>query len=724
MELIIPLKSWIRKVLENRENDPKASNTKMPFIIATSTSKVIKSGAKYDNVKSAEEKYKKILNETGLPNVYYGCVLSNNVNPKISYDSRRTTVGYDLAGKLIVAEESDRKIPTPIITSWDIDTQGRYNGLKKGTLSVKCFSLKQFEMFEQFFCKFGMYILVEFGDNTFIDAGVSIDKSNYADFITQYKELLDYNTNVNLYFKYLEAIERGRGAYDRFAGLVMSYEYTIDSDGTYNVFLSLLQTNQVTLSVPNIYLNNNVDIATPNNSGLDTFEEWAAQLKTDFKLDDNYVIKKSEFENDFYNWGKVNNNVWDQSSSSEPYISLKLILDILNHNVKNGLVSSDMFNFNLPKYEIDGKEEEIIPIRIHKNLISKNDIILFPNSELVQFDILDNKIGILDKTVDGRINGKDVLEKREVKFAVNRKDKITINPSGDYRLGNALNIFIKYRDVAELWSKTYNKIDFLGAILGILNQFSYGFYHLIYGNLRENQYSTLVDLNLFNKIGEMKGLYRFKANTIKSNVRNIQFTFNASKLQASYTLYNQDIQINNAVNSNNTDKDKSKEIILPPEFFEETRLFLNANADGYYSINQIKFEALRKQGKPINYNPASNKKDDEELKKELFKKINKYSKLFKLSDINYKVLVFTNESLVLDKMAPSINRDNASATNIHVTLTIDGLAGFNCGEYFHIDGLPETYNLLGVFRITNVKHNITDDNGWTTTLDTVWMIKN
>jgi len=71
-----------------------------------------------------------------------------------------------------------------------------------------------------------------------------------------------------------------------------------------------------------------------------------------------------------------------------------------------------------------------------------------------------------------------------------------------------------------------------------------------------------------------------------------------------------------------------------------------------------------------------------------------------------------------------VNRDNASATNIHVTLTIDGLAGFNCGEYFHIDGLPETYNLLGVFRITNVKHNITDDNGWTTTLDTVWMIKN
>lgn len=724
MELIVPLKGWVREVLEKRENEPKASNTKMPFIIATSTSKVIKSGANYKDAKTAEEKYKKILNSTDLPNVYYGCILSNNVNPKLSYNSDITNIGYDLSGKLIKAEEYHRKIPTPIITSFDIDTSGRYNALKKGTLAIKCFSLKQFEMLEQFYCKFGMFILVEFGDNTFIDNDVLIDKSDYGNFITKYKTLLDYNTDVNLYFTYLQAIERGKGAYDRFAGLVQSYQYTIDNDGTYNVFLTLIQTNQVTLSVPNVYLNNNVDIATANNSGLNTFEEWALQIKTDLKLNDNYVINKSEFENDFFNWGKTNRNKLDESASNEPYISLKLIIDILNHNIKNGTVNPDMFKFNLPKYQINGKDEEIIPIRIHKNLISKDDVVLFPTSELIQFDIIENKIGILDKTTDGTINGKDILIKDEVKFLINKQESITINPSGDYRLGNALNIFLKYRDVADLWLKTYNKIDFLSAILNLLNEFGYGFYYLVYGPLRENQYSTIVDLNLFNKFEKENDIYRFKANTFKSNVRNLEFTFEASKLQASYTIYNQDIQINNAIKSDNTEKNKSKEIILPPEFFEETRLFLNANADGYYSINQIQFEALKNLGKPISYNPASNTKENKEIQSELYKKINNYSKSFKISDKVHKILVFKNESLILQKMAPSLRKDNTSATPIKVTIVIDGMAGFNCGEYFSLDGVPETYNLLGVFRIINVKHNITNENGWLTTLECMWMIKN
>ena len=87
-------------------------------------------------------------------------------------------------------------------------------------------------------------------------------------------------------------------------------------------------------------------------------------------------------------------------------------------------------------------------------------------------------------------------------------------------------------------------------------------------------------------------------------------------------------------------------------------------------------------------------------------------------------MVFKNESLILQKMAPSLRKDNTSATPIKVTIVIDGMAGFNCGEYFSLDGVPETYNLLGAFRIINVKHNITNENGWLTTLECMWMIKN
>lgn len=729
MELILPLKKWMIDALENRENDKMSNNKKMPFIIATSISKVVQSGATYTNAKTAEEKYKTVLNDTIHKNIYYGCVLSNNVDPKLSYSSNTTNIGYDLMGKLIVANEIGRKIPTPIITSFEIDTDGRSNALKSGILSVKCFSLKQYEMFEQFYCKLGMYILVEFGDNTFVDSGVSINKTDYSEFVKEYKKLIDYNSNPDLYFKYLGDIQSANGAYDRFVGLVNNYQFSIAEDGTYNITIKLIQTNQISLSVPNVYVNNGVDIATPNNSGLNTFGEWFAQLKSDLRLDSNFELIETEWKNDFFNWGKVNLTKPDENASNEPYITLKLALNLLNHNMKNEYVNKDMFKFQLPKYEVAGKLEEIIPIRIHKNLLSKDDSILFPTSELIQFDVLDNRIGIVDKTIDGTINGKNVLENRDIRFEYEKGKFVNIKQKGDYRVGNALNIFIRYRDVAELWNKTINKIDYLNALLNKLNDLGYGFYYLVYGNIRENQYSSVVDLNLYSETQIPERNYRFKANTMNSIVRNLSFTFEPSKNQASYTIYNQDLQIYNSVKNATNPKEEAKELLLPAEFFEETRLYLNMNADGYYSINQISFEyekeAAEKASKNVSYKPTvSNTKPNDEIRKELYTKINNYSKIFKTGNKEYRTLVFSNESLILEKLASTINRDNSSVTPIDITLTIDGISGFSCGEYFYVDGVPEIYNILGSFRVVNVMHSITDENGWLTTLVCKWWINN
>ncbi len=42
MIYLAPLKKWVVDILEGRENNPKVSNTKMPFIVMTSGAKVIK----------------------------------------------------------------------------------------------------------------------------------------------------------------------------------------------------------------------------------------------------------------------------------------------------------------------------------------------------------------------------------------------------------------------------------------------------------------------------------------------------------------------------------------------------------------------------------------------------------------------------------------------------------------------------------------------------------
>ena len=66
--------------------------------------------------------------------------------------------------------------------------------------------------------------------------------------------------------------------------------------------------------------------------------------------------------------------------------------------------------------------------------------------------------------------------------------------------------------------------------------------------------------------------------------------------------------------------------------------------------------------------------------------------------------------------------ENTSAlTYLDISLKLDGIAGISCGEFFHIDGVPEIYNKNGYFQVTNVKHSI-DDKGWETTIEAGYRI--
>ena len=99
-------------------------------------------------------------------------------------------MGYDFSGKPIKCEtESGRKISPVIIESLDIDTDGANNTLKTAKVTVRLFSLKQLEMFELFFAKPSMHILLEFGDNSMSSDlnNVMISKSKYSDFIEKFK---------------------------------------------------------------------------------------------------------------------------------------------------------------------------------------------------------------------------------------------------------------------------------------------------------------------------------------------------------------------------------------------------------------------------------------------------------------------------------------------------------------------------------------------------------
>jgi hypothetical protein len=56
-----------------------------------------------------------------------------------------------------------------------------------------------------------------------------------------------------------------------------------------------------------------------------------------------------------------------------------------------------------------------------------------------------------------------------------------------------------------------------------------------------------------------------------------------------------------------------------------------------------------------------------------------------------------------------------------INLTIDGISGISCGEFFLCDGVPEIHNIIGAFQIENVKHAMNSD-GWYTILVARWRI--
>ena len=149
-----------------------------------------------------------------------------------------------------------------------------------------------------------------------------------------------------------------------------------------------------------------------------------------------------------------------------------------------------------------------------------------------------------------------------------------------------------------------------------------------------------------------------------------------------------------------------------------------SNADGYFSLNMIDLHALQKNVNDTVAAKTTFATSEEEVAQNEAKDytdiIDSKSIKFKFKD-GIKALIFTDEDLIREKIAEPKEDKKSTLTPISVTLVIDGINGFNCGEYFRINGVPEIYNQIGVFQITNIKHSVAAE-GWRTTLEAQFRI--
>jgi hypothetical protein len=325
----------------------------------------------------------------------------------------------------------------------DIKADGTAMTRKMAMVNIRCFSLHQLELVEQFFLQMGMHVLIEFGDNSYINEitnnNLLATKSDYDKFR---KDFLKYQIPTGTEFaEYLNDCRKSKGSYDRFAGILFDYNYKINIDGTFSVMATYIQGNEINYQMP-LTINTGFGVLRIQKEKEPTlFQEIMYNIANDMPgmdLEALLKLNENDWKNEFFNFTKINNSTEDVVVSSTPYISLKFILtQILNNLLTKGSTNPD-FKLNLPNsgntkiFKIGGgKYDEIVPIKIHKFITAQDGAVLFPNKSFPKYGVTEKGILTTDtkNLVDASINGKSIIVNEEVEFQ---------HPSGNEKINLTL----------------------------------------------------------------------------------------------------------------------------------------------------------------------------------------------------------------------------------------------------------------------------------------------
>lgn len=845
---LTPISPWAAEVLEKREKNPIRTIYKNPFIVISSAAKIVKSdnNISTDPNERAQQVYA-ILEGKGASVAYKGCILANSLGLSIdkkpadnswgsilsksisvnnllsngglvnlNYSYGKTPVGIDFDGKIITVDgEEGRKVSVPVIESMELETDGANNTLKTAKVTVKCFTLKQLEMFEMFFMKPGMSVLIEFGDNSLdVNEMIPLSSGNPNESMTKpagkkdkdafqngteknsepYKSVTEalvfskvqnydeFCENFSRYFRsdtsalaeYLATLQRSKGTYDRLAGKVLEYGFSINDDGTYTATFDVSQGNQISFSVPKSQSTGTGTQTAGTSADIDytTFDQIFTLLQYDFNIRQDYLQnlmsthpdgkkapagKTAEhcWQDDFYNFLKINKQQKDTVASEIPYVSLRFVLVVLMNYIigDNKQPKKSFFHLDLPgfrKNATDSSDEDkllrMLLVDSSPYLISSNTDILIPreglptptqpvNSPDATEVVMDTK-----NTTKGKINGYNFdMDFKEIYLPEPYYGGGNVTPiqtSSGYFYGNALNIFLNYRKVVEFWKKSYTRLEFLEQILTMVNTNGYGLFQLMFGLPANDSYPVVLN----GKLGDQKliidqnnpSIYRFKPTTLNSNVKQFSFNFEMSNLVAGMTLFNTRKIITEAKDKAQQAASGSLKLPLPSQAYKSVDNSMYANADGYYSINQVEYVNLEKTQEIVKKESTAGiaTTTEQPTNENVTKEATNWDEVIKGKSTKFLInnvaqtIVYNNPDLIYKLINDKKKQTSRSVVSpITVSLTIGGFSGFSSGEYFKTDGVPEIYNKMGVFQINNIKHSLNND-GWSTTIDADYKITN
>jgi hypothetical protein len=748
---IAPMKEWITESIERRESNQDILNTLMPFVVLSSAAVVTKEEKTPAQIKAsiAQSKYS--------ANAYKGCVVANSINVTDNYQIGKTIVGYDLEGKPIEVEgETNRRVSTPIIESVEIDTDGANNTLKVAEVKVRVFTLKQLEMFELFFLRPSMNVVLEYGWNTNIrNKDIEITSrmfanKNHENYLKQFAEIFSHQENAYKIAKgkYISTLKNTKGNYDFMAGKVTNFNYSPEADGTYSITITISAGNELQLWMPIKRAKNSdkINKKEKDKTANTGYKTWINKLAAELNNPEFTTLlgDDKKWGKEFFNWGKstVTKTQKQTTVSKDPYISMRLILYLLN-NMK--LYNEYKETIHWAYYEDKAKTIPLIPI-------SSNYLIISPTTEFIlpgklpkirvkkvakQKDviILD---GDIKKAENCPIHGRsfNLKQPSETIESITIYDDESKEIKASSYVGNLLNLYFNYNSFKKIYNDAYTAADVVNGLLDTINNNMFGLCKL--GLQKESDANTGapliimdVKLDIPNPPEQKNEIFRFKINSLNSVVKEFNFNMELSTLMQAQALYSTQL----AIAATENDAVEGKSSVPEKDPFQHADLSYAKNADGYYSINAVEVQII-KEAKDWNNIikettdleeevPPPPPKDAQEEIKNASEVYGKNYIRFKASenDNSIKNFIYTDAALIQKFVKPRKQKAGTTAlTYLKITLVIDGIAGISCGEYFHLNGVPEIYNENGYFQVENVKQGI-DDGGWKTTIEAGFRIK-
>jgi len=711
------------------------------------------------------------------------------------YSKTQTVLGYTPSGQphqidneyTIDSKAISKHVPPPGIIS--IDATMQKSMYRQVTIKWKCFSKDHLNYMTPYFMSPGVSTFIEWGWNHY-NPKCLLDLNNVGQ-PAKMKDSVDDKTPgpsgdpndprktagtglLGIYTDPLQQqllVEDGKGTYELTCGIITSFDYSLQPDGSYDCTTEI-KSNSFIYSGVQTRSNALASTSPADNKGnkkpepVKSFKEY---IDTSFKSIPKTVLtglnskdplfptpvnlpgpetrvfipRNLDTSNDPRT--KVDNVTkysFDSGATDDFWITMGLFIDLINK----------FFAAESPKVGATFNQIDISSSWIggHKNLISTDGkILLIPNSQApnispsvedrgkstnyttpdTQKDGKDAAaISEADKTLQSLFNSTTRQDLNEIinyfRIKYSGKDPAEVEfpaKQYDYNLGKLENLYVHKDVILKAVEKSETVTDILNFVLNKVSEAVNGMWKfslIQYGP--SNSLLSIIDTECFSlkRLQELNSdkrpyIYFFKNRASRNNIQSLNLSVKLSDKVATTVLYN-------------SPKDNKTSVPMknPFGFVTRDRFFQLTNDDSYLTPKDKEAVLKANQNTELE-RQREDKKRQESIQKERDVKAGAFivgivTREGGAEKTYIRKLVLTQKDLftllVNDKDPYNSSINSFPQPGIKAEITLTGIAGLKTFQVFGIDNLPEPYDKDILFQVEDVKHSLQSNGTWTTTV--------